>query len=87
MHFLTKGGVGEVRGNQVTAQKCYVASLKGEPTPKEAMSVDSLEVRDERTWIVTEQGGELEDIILDVKYPDHVIRVGSDLSKNFEKQL
>lgn len=44
MCFPTKEGVGEVRGDQVTARECYVTSLNGEPTPKETMSIDSLEV-------------------------------------------
>lgn len=30
MHFLIEGEVGEVRGDQVAAQECYMASLKGE---------------------------------------------------------
>lgn len=44
MRFLIKGEVGEVKGDQVVARECYMASLKGEPTLKENMSIDSLEV-------------------------------------------
>lgn len=54
MRFLTKEGVGKVRGDQVTAQECYVPSLKAEPIPKETISIYSLEVQDER--IVVEPG-------------------------------
>lgn len=42
MRFPTENGVREVKGNQVAAWECYMASLKGEPTPKENMSFDSL---------------------------------------------
>lgn len=36
------------------------------------MSIDNLEVRDERTQAVAEPGGELENVILDIKNPDRV---------------
>lgn len=85
MCFPTKERVEEVRGDKVIAQECYVAFLKGESTLNEAMSIDSLEVRDERTWTVVEPRGELEDVILNVKYPDHVTRVGLNLSKDFKR--
>lgn len=55
--FLTKEGVGEVRGDQVAALECYVTSLKGESAPKESMSINSLEVQDERTQEVVEPRG------------------------------
>lgn len=33
------------------------------------MSIDSLEVQDKRSWIVTETGEELKDVILDANTP------------------
>lgn len=49
MHFPMEKGINEVKGDQVTAKECYMASLKGEPAPRESMSIDSLKVQDERT--------------------------------------
>lgn len=85
MCFPTKEGVGEVIGDQVTAQECYVASLKGEPTTKETMPIYSLEVRDERIQTITELRGKMEDVILDVRYLDRVTRIRSNISEEFKK--
>lgn len=64
-----------------------MASFKGEPPPKENMVIDILEVQDERTRVVTERGGELEDVILDSNAPDRVTWVGSDMLKEFKRQI
>lgn len=87
MRFPSEGGIGEVRGDQVAARECYMASLKGEPAPKESMSIDSLEVRDERTRVVVEPGGEMEDIILNPNTLDGVTRVGLNLLGEFKVWL
>lgn len=54
----------------MASRECYMASLKGEPTPKEIMVIDGHEVRDKRTRMVAKPIGELEDIILDSNTPD-----------------
>lgn len=54
MRFSIEGRVGKVKGDQVTARECYVVSLKGNFSPKETMTIDGLEVQDERTQIVSE---------------------------------
>lgn len=46
--FPMEKGIREIKGDQMTARECYMTSLKGEPAPRENMSIDSLEVRDER---------------------------------------
>lgn len=46
-----------------------------------------LEVRDKRTQVIAEPGGELEDIILNIDAPDGITRVGSDLPEAFKAWL
>lgn len=72
MHFPTEGGVREVRGDQVATREYYMTLVKGEPTPKETMLIDGLEVQDKRTWVMAKPGRELEDIIIDLNTPDRV---------------
>lgn len=87
MCFPTEGGVGEVKGDQITFRECYMASLKGEPTPKENMSIYSLEVRDKRAQVIAEPEGELEDVTLDPNTTDKVTRGGADLPEEFKARL
>lgn len=71
MLFLTEKGIREVRGDQVIARECYMASLKGEPLScKENMSIEGPEVQGEKTGMVAELEGDLEDIILDASMLD-----------------
>lgn len=86
MCFPTEGGVEEVRGDQVVARECYMASLKGESALKETMIIDNLEVRDERTWVMAKPR-ELENIILKSTMHDRVTGVGSDLPEDFKRRL
>lgn len=88
MHFSMKKGIGEVSGDQVIARECYMASLKGESSSsKENMSIEGLEVRGERTRMVAEPYGDLEDIILDTNMLDRTTRVGADLPKEYGARL
>lgn len=50
MSFPMEKGIGEVRGNQVIARECYMASLKGEPSSyKENMLIEGLESQGRET--------------------------------------
>lgn len=64
-----------------------MALLKGELAPRKNMSIDSLEVRDERTPVVVELGGKLKDIILNPNGLNGITQVGSDLSGEFKAWL
>lgn len=87
MQFSMDKGVREVKGDQVAAKECYMASLKGGSGSRENISIDSLEVQDERTRVLAEPGGELEDIVLNPDTPDETTRVGLDLLKEFKVRL
>lgn len=87
MRFLTDKGVKKVKGDQVTARECYMASLKRGLGNEENMSINSLEVRDERTRVLAEPGGELKDIVLNPDRPDKTTRVGLDLPREFKVRL
>lgn len=67
------------------AREYYVASLKGEPTLKETITINSLKIRDKRTQAITEPGGELENVIINPTTPDSVTQVGSDLPEDFKR--
>lgn len=70
MCFPTEGGVKKVREDQVAVRECYMALFKGDLTPKETMTIDNLEVQDERTQVVEKLGGEIKNIILDSTTPN-----------------
>lgn len=85
MCFPIEKGIREIRGDQVAARECYIATLKGESsTSKKNISIEGLEVRDERAQVIAEPKGELEDIILDTDIPDGITQVGADLPKEFK---
>lgn len=46
MRFLTEEGVKKVKGDQMVARECYVASMKGKES-KEALIIDNMEDRDD----------------------------------------
>lgn len=87
MCFPIEKGVEEVKGDQVAANKCCLASLKGEPAPRESMSIDNLKVRDKRAQVVAKPRGELEDVILNPDAPNELTWVGSNLSEEFKAWL
>lgn len=65
MRFPMEKGIGEVRGDQVIARECYMASLKGESSSsKENMSIEGPEIQGEKTRMAAEPEGDLEDIVL-----------------------
>lgn len=68
----------------MAAKECYMESLKEGLGNRENMSIDSLEVRDEKARVLAELGGELEDIVLNPDMPDETTRVGSDLPGEFK---
>lgn len=83
-----KKGIGEVRGDQVMARECCMASLKGEPSSsKENMSIEGLEVRGKKTRMTTEPEGDLEGIIFDTSTPDRTTRIGADLPNEYRAWL
>lgn len=65
MRFPTEG-VGEVRGNQVTAHKCYTASLWGNWS-KETLTIDDLESKEETQRELTGPMEELEELSINQK--------------------
>lgn len=53
MRFPTEEGVKEVKGDQMVARECYVASLKGKES-KEALTIEDMEDRDDSQLKQTE---------------------------------
>lgn len=87
MRFPMEKGIKEVKRNQLVARECYMASLEGESIPRENMSIESLEVQDERVRVAAEPGGELKDIILNTDTPDRTTWVGLNLPIEFKTPL
>lgn len=71
----------------MAAKDCYMASLKGGSGPRENMSIDSLKVQNERTRVLAESGGELEDIVLNPDMLNETTWVGSNLPREFKVRL
>ena len=67
--YLTKYGVGEVRGDQVAARECYIAMLEMDDH-LQTMCI-------EEQWMVAESVEELEELILDNARPERMTRVGT----------
>ena len=70
--FPTKHGVGEVRGDQIAATECYLASL-GKEGENQTMTIE------ERKALV-EPLEELNAIVLDDKHPEKLTKIGANLS-------
>ena len=70
--FPTKHGVGEVRGDQIAATECYLASL-GKEGENQTMTIE------ERKALV-EPSEELNAIVLDDKHPEKLTKIGANLS-------
>jgi hypothetical protein len=83
MKLSNESSVGEVMGDQVSAWKCYMASLS-DPTSKDTLTVEVLEDKDKQ---MLKQG---EPIKIFVKVPidetmlNQTVRVMSFLSKTFK---
>ena len=77
--FPTDYGVGELRGNQVAAQECYIAMVEMD-NYQQAMCI-----REQRT--VAELVEELEEVILDDSRPKQMTRVGTLASWPVHQEL
>ena len=72
LKFLTEHGIGEVKGDQITARECYLASL-GAKGKNQTMTIE------ERKTLV-EPSEELSTIILDDESLDKSTRIGANIT-------
>ena len=77
--FPTDYGVGELRGNQVAAQECYIAMLEMDDQ-QQTMCI-------ERRRTIVEPVEELEEIILDNSRLEWTTRVGTLASWPMRQEL
>ena len=68
LRFPTSNGVGEIRGDQVSARECYVASMRAW-RPHEALQVEVLDPRDDSTLEKGKPAEELYPVALDESFP------------------
>ena len=76
VRFLTKNGVGEMRGDQQLARRCFQISARSNEV-KDSLTADKLDQRRE------EERGELVEQLVSVliaENPERVVWVGSQLS-------
>ncbi|KAK3002375.1 hypothetical protein RJ639_022536 [Escallonia herrerae] len=83
MKFPTENGVGEVKGDQVVARQCYMASCRNRAN-------ETLMIEDLRDETKVERGKPAEDLF-DIKlYPgnqEKIVRVGTGLSDDLKLKL
>jgi hypothetical protein len=72
LKFSTEHGIGEVRGDQIAARECYLASL-GTEGENQTMTIE------ERKTLV-KPSEELSTIILDDEHPEKSTRIGANLA-------
>ena len=77
--FPTEYGIGELRGDQVAARKCYVAMLEMEDHQQ------TLYIGEQRT--ITEPVEELEEVMLDESRPGRTTRMGTLASPTVRQDL
>ena len=77
--FPTEHGVGEVRGDQIVARECYLASL-GTEGENQTMTME------ERKTLV-EPSEELNAIVLDDEHPEKTTRIRVNLSTQTRKSI
>ena len=65
--FPTEYGVGEVRGDQVAAQECYIAMLE--------MDLQTMSIEEQRVVVESVEG--LEEILLDNSRLERMTRIGT----------
>ena len=70
--FPTDYGVGELRGNQVAVQECYIAMLEMDDH-QQTMCIGE-------QWAIAELVEELEEVILDGSRPKRMTRLGTLVS-------
>ena len=81
--FPTENGTGMVRGDQRIARECYMASMRSKEV--ENIQLDDLDMRDELETRPT-PSEELEPVQVD-EDPEHLVYVGSKLSKDIKDLL
>ena len=67
INFPTEYGVGEVRGDQVAAQECYIAMLE--------MDLQTMSIEEQRVIVESVEG--LEEILLDNSRLERMTRIGT----------
>ncbi|KAK3017875.1 hypothetical protein RJ639_004171 [Escallonia herrerae] len=83
MKFPTENGVGEVKGDQVVARQCYMASCRNRAN-------ETLMIEDLRDETKVERGKSAEDLIDIELYPgnrEKTVRVGTGLSDDLKLKL
>uniref|UniRef100_A0A2N9H4C4 Uncharacterized protein n=1 Tax=Fagus sylvatica TaxID=28930 RepID=A0A2N9H4C4_FAGSY len=79
LKFPTEHGIGEVRGDQIAARECYLASL-GSGGQNQTMSI-------EEQKILVKPSGELDTIELEDGRPERTTKVGADLPPEMKESL
>uniref|UniRef100_A0A2N9ERH4 Uncharacterized protein n=1 Tax=Fagus sylvatica TaxID=28930 RepID=A0A2N9ERH4_FAGSY len=79
LKFPTEHGIGEVRGDQVTARECYLASL-GSEGQNQTMTI-------EERKITVKPSEELDMVKLEDEHPERTTRIGADLSPRMKESL
>uniref|UniRef100_A0A2N9FH63 Uncharacterized protein n=1 Tax=Fagus sylvatica TaxID=28930 RepID=A0A2N9FH63_FAGSY len=79
LEFPTEHGIGEVRGDQVAARECYLASL-GPGGQNQTMAI-------EEQKILVKPSGELDTIGLEDGRPERTTKIGNDLPPRIKESL
>uniref|UniRef100_A0A2N9FYJ3 Retrotransposon gag domain-containing protein n=1 Tax=Fagus sylvatica TaxID=28930 RepID=A0A2N9FYJ3_FAGSY len=79
LKFPTEHGIGEVRGDQIAARECYLASL-GSGGQNQTMSIE-----EQKTLV--KPSGELDTIELEDGRPERTTKVGADLPPEMKESL
>uniref|UniRef100_A0A2N9GGN7 Reverse transcriptase n=1 Tax=Fagus sylvatica TaxID=28930 RepID=A0A2N9GGN7_FAGSY len=79
LKFPTEHGIGEVRGDQIAARECYLASL-GSGGQNQTMSI-------EEQKILVKPSGELDTVELEDGRPERTTKVGADLPPEMKESL
>uniref|UniRef100_A0A2N9EMQ6 Uncharacterized protein n=1 Tax=Fagus sylvatica TaxID=28930 RepID=A0A2N9EMQ6_FAGSY len=79
LKFPTEHGIGEVRGDQIAARECYLASL-GSGGQNQTMSIEEQKV-------LVKPSGELDTIELEDGRPERTTKIGADLPPKIKESL
>uniref|UniRef100_A0A2N9F4Z3 Uncharacterized protein n=1 Tax=Fagus sylvatica TaxID=28930 RepID=A0A2N9F4Z3_FAGSY len=79
LKFPTEHGIGEVRGDQVAARECYLASL-GSGGQNQTMSI-------EEQRVLVKPSGELATVELEDGRPERTTKIGADLPPKIKESL
>jgi dsDNA-binding SOS-regulon protein len=79
LKFPTKHGIGEVRGDQVAARECYLASL-GSEGQNQTMTI-------EEQKILVKPSEELDTIELEDGHPERTTKIGANLPPKMKESL